>query len=78
MRIHAGSVRRYLATGNSRGAGSAAGVKIEIVKLEILKIRQENVARQLVLLGARKVIERLPSRGGQAAYFCSMRSLPFQ
>ena len=40
---------------------------VEIVKLEILKIRQENIARQLVLLEARKIIERLPSRGHQAA-----------
>jgi hypothetical protein len=40
---------------------------VEIVKLEILKIRQENIARQLVLLEARKIIERLPSRGRQAA-----------
>ena len=32
---------------------------VEIVKLEILKIRQENIARQLVLLEARKIIERL-------------------
>src|ERR1700730_9108685 len=40
---------------------------VEIVKFEILKIRQENIARQLVLLEARKIIECLPSRGRQAA-----------
>jgi hypothetical protein len=40
---------------------------VEIVKLEILKIRQENIARQLVLLEAWKIIERLPSRGRQAS-----------
>jgi hypothetical protein len=40
---------------------------VEIVKLEILKIGQENIPRQLVLFETRKVIERLPSRGRQAA-----------
>jgi hypothetical protein len=40
---------------------------IEIEKLEILKVGQKNVARKLVLLEARKIIERLFSRGGQAA-----------
>ena len=40
---------------------------VEIVKLEILEIRQENIARQLVVFQARKIIERLPSRGRQAA-----------
>src|SRR5256885_7004308 len=39
---------------------------VEIVKLEILEIRQENIARQLVLLEAREIIERLLSRGCQA------------
>jgi hypothetical protein len=40
---------------------------VEIVKLEILEIRQKNIARQLVFLEARKIIERLPPRGRQAA-----------